>query len=333
MTNHATVYEDSFFGQEAVYLQAGPYKACVLPNVGANLISFRHTERNLQFLREPQNEAEMEAFLNHPTIWGIPVLFPPNRYEDGQFKWNGKVYQFPVNETDKNNHLHGFLHNIPWQVESTYAQKSECHVTLSVTVDEQHPVYTYLPHHFVMRLRYTLNENGLFQHVFVENKGHEPMPCLLAFHTAVKAPFDPNSSASDYLFKATIGKRWEVNERMLPTGNEQPLSDDERKVTTEGINPFFEEMDNHYSAKPVNGQNRMELVDSRTGVKLIYDAGTAYKHWMIWNNGATEGFFCPEPQINRINAPNLEQTGEEIGLISIAPGEIWEETSRLYCIV
>jgi len=76
----------------------------------------------------------------------------------------------------------------------------------------------------------------------------------------------------------------------------------------------------------------MELTDRRLGLKLIYDVGTAYKQWMIWNNGASGEFFCPEPQLNLVNAPNSTLPAEEIGLVTLEPGQIWEETSRLYII-
>ncbi|MNI90573.1 Aldose 1-epimerase [compost metagenome] len=89
-------------------------------------------------------------------------------------------------------------------------------------------------------------------------------------------------------------------------------------------------MDNHYTAVAQNGRNRMELTDSKAGVTLVYDVGTSYKQWMIWNNGATEGFFCPEPQINLVNAPKVDLPADEIGLFGLEPGEYWEETSRLY---
>lgn len=98
------------------------------------------------------------------------------------------------------------------------------------------------------------------------------------------------------------------------------------------LSPFFESMDNHYTAVPQNGRNRMELTDLRSKVTLVYDVGTSYKQWMIWNNNAAEGFFCPEPQINLVNSPNLKEPldRELIGLFGLEPGEIWEETSRLY---
>jgi aldose 1-epimerase len=66
---------------------------------------------------------------------------------------------------------------------------------------------------------------------------------------------------------------------------------------------------------------------------LVYDAGSSYKQWMIWNNKANPGFFCcPEPQVNLVNAPNMEMPPEDIGLFALAPGELLEETSLLYTI-
>ncbi|PZE20050.1 aldose 1-epimerase [Paenibacillus xerothermodurans] len=327
----AAVHEKSFHGEKAVWLTAGRYEAVVLPHIGANLVAFRDNSAGYRFLHEPAPE-EMEAFRKNPMIHGIPVLFPPNRYEDGRFEWNGRQYIFPVNEESTGNHLHGFLYNIPWMVEEQGVNRSESFVVLRLDVTEEHPVYRFFPHLFTFKLRYMLSEDGLQQQVMIRNNGEEPMPCLLAFHTAVNAPFASGSAAADYSFRMTIGERWELNERMLPTGQHVPLTADEERMRVAGISPFFEPMDNHYTAQPDNGRNRMELTDAREGVTLVYDVGTSYKQWMIWNNGATEGFFCPEPQVNLVNAPNVQLPSEKKGLFSLERGEIWEETSRLYCI-
>lgn len=322
-------FEGNFQGEVAVFLQAGKYEAIMIPGVGGNLLSFRDTESGYRFLREPA-DGEMEDFKSNPGIYGIPVLFPPNRYEDGLFPWKGEVYRFPVNEEATGNHLHGFLHTAEWKVEEFGQTKQESYVTVAAKVDEQHAAYQYLPFRFTVRLKYALSENGLSQHLFVRNDGDKEMPCLLAFHTAVNAPFAPGSLAEDYKVKLTIGERWELSDRMLPTGKYQPLTEDELKLKGEGLYPFYAPMDNHYTAVAQNGRNRMELTDTKLGVTLVYDVGTSYKQWMIWNNGATKGFFCPEPQINLVNAPKVELPADEIGLFGLAPGEIWEETARFY---
>jgi aldose 1-epimerase len=206
----------------------------------------------------------------------------------------------------------------------------ESYVTVSISVDEQHHMYQYLPFKFKLILKYSLSDNGLSQHFILRNDGNNEMPCLLAFHTAVNAPFALDSEANDYVMKLTIGECWELNERMLPTGSKQLLTEEEKAMQASGVNPFYAPMDNHYTALPQNGRNVMELRDTRRGVTLVYDVGTSYKQWMIWNNEATEGFFCPEPQINLVNAPGSNLPAEEIGLFSLQPGEIWEENARLY---
>ncbi|WP_068786115.1 aldose 1-epimerase [Paenibacillus phocaensis] len=324
-----TAYEGTYQGEKAVWLKSGRYEAVMLPEIGGNLIAFRDIESGYRFLREP-GESEMEAFKGNPGVHGIPVLFPPNRYEDGLFPWKGEVLQFPVNEAATHNHLHGFLHTTAWEVEDFGQTSLDSYVSVKVSVDENHEVYRYLPFKFTMRLKYTLSDEGLAQQVFIRNDGDKEMPCLLAFHTAVNAPFAPESTAKDYRLKLTIGARWEMSERMLPTGSYQPLTADELQMQGEGVYPFFASMDNHYTAVPQNGRNRMELTDTKLGKTLVYDVGTSYKQWMIWNNKATEGFFCPEPQINLVNAPKADLPAEEIGLFSLLPGEIWEERARLY---
>ncbi|WP_098748319.1 aldose 1-epimerase [Paenibacillus sp. EZ-K15] len=322
-------YEGVYHNERAVYLRAGGYEAIMLPDIGGNLISFRDLDKGYRFLHEPTPE-EMPGFKARPMIHGIPVLFPPNRYKDGNFRWNGKVHQLPVNEEATGHHLHGFLYNIPWEVDEYGHSEQEAYVTVSVRVDERHPVFRSFPFRFHIQLRYGLSRQGLSQRVTITNTGQEAMPCLLAFHTSINAPFTNGGDARDYRLKLTVGQRWELDGRMLPTGSYQELSTNEQAMQGAGVYPFFESMDNHYTAVAQNGRNRMELTDGAEKLTLVYDVGTSYKQWMIWNNEATEGFFCPEPQINLVNAPNMDMEAEEIGCFSLEANEIWEETSRLY---
>ncbi|ANE45645.1 aldose epimerase [Paenibacillus swuensis] len=322
-------YEGTYQGEKAIWFNYGRYEAAILPEIGGNLIAFRDIESGYNILHEPTEE-EMPSFKARPFIHGIPVLFPPNRFEDGKFPWKGKVYEFPVNEEATGNHLHGFVHSVAWSVTDYGVNAQESYVTVTLTVDENHSVYQYLPHHFTLQLRYALSRDGLSQQLLVRNEGQDEMPCLIAFHTSINAPFVPGSSAKDYLLKLTVGERWEMSERMLPTGRYQPLNENERHLRDGGVYPFFESLDNHYTVLPQQGRNRMELTDTKHNVTLVYDCGTSYKQWMIWNNGATEGFFCPEPQVNLVNAPFSNLPADDIGLFGLQPGEIWEETSRLY---
>ncbi|WP_134704523.1 aldose 1-epimerase [Ammoniphilus sp. YIM 78166] len=323
------VKEELFHGEKAITLSHGNYRATLLPDCGGNLISFVDTEAGYQFLREPQAE-DMEDFKSNPFAYGIPVLFPPNRMEDGRFSFEGKVYRLPINEEARNNHLHGFFYAVPWQVVKTEASPQESFVMIAQQVTESHPAYAYFPHTFTLSMRFSLSDDGLRQDVQVINQGSSPMPCLLGFHTAINAPFATGSTLEDMEFTLTIGDRWEVNDRMLPTGKIQPMSEQEMRIKGEGVSPYFTRLDNHYSAEPVKGKNQMVLTDKRKNVRLVYDAGLQYKHWMIWNRDAVSGFFCPEPQTCMVNTPNLSLPIETTGMIVLGPEETWQETSRIY---
>ena len=135
-------YEGTYQGKKAVWFQFGRYEAAILPEIGGNLITFRDNENKYNFLHEPTLD-EMESFKARLFIHGIPVSFPPNRFEDGKFLWNGRTYQFPVNEPSTGNHLHGFVHSEKWEVADFGSSASESFVTVSLTVDKQHAVYEF----------------------------------------------------------------------------------------------------------------------------------------------------------------------------------------------
>jgi aldose 1-epimerase len=235
-----------------------------------------------------------------------------------------------VNEPSTRNHLHGVLHNAAWRVVCAGLFGDEVIVELEQQVDERSNIFEYISHPFIMTVRYTLSEQGLCQDVRIRNTGTESMPFMLAFHTTFNVPFDPSSTIADYEIQVTIGERWRLSDRMLPTGEKQPLSSLEEKMKQSGVNPFFEPMDNHYTAAPQNGRNFAALTDRRSGIRLVYDVGLRYKTWMIFNNYGRGGFICPEPQTCLVNAPNVNLPSAETGLIMLQPGETWSETSTMH---
>jgi aldose 1-epimerase len=324
------VKQTSFNGMYAYELNCYPYQAVILPKFGANLIAFRNVEKDYDFIREPSIH-EMEDFQQKPFLYGIPVLFPPNRLEDGTFTFSGKVYHFPINEKSKNNHLHGFFHSAVWEVFKHGSTDRECFIELVQSIDEQSEVFRYFPHRFKVHLRYTLSKEGLNQQVKIINKGSESMPLMIGFHTSIKAPFSKNSTAEDYTLQLTIQDRVELNERSLPTGNLLPLNKEEKKIATEGFSPYYQPLDHHYVAQAQkDGKNRMVLTDQREKISLIYETSSEFRFWMLFNQDAKSGFFCPEPQTNMVNAPNIPLPFEQTGMIELSGGSEWSAQSRLY---
>jgi aldose 1-epimerase len=300
----------------------------MLPRIGGNLISFRDDERDFRFIREPEGK-DWPLFVETPMLHGIPVLFPPNRYDGGAFEFDGRRYQLPVNEEKTGNHIHGFVYKSEWEVVSYGSTEQMSFVTVRIRFDEKHPGYVYFPHRVTLSQTFTLSKDGLKQQFDAVNESEEAIPFMLGFHTSVNAPFASGSSNEDIQCGISIGERWELNDRMLPTGRKLQLSDGELSLQKGEGDPYFEWLDNHYTAAK-SEFNAMTLFDRRANVRFVYEAGDAYKHWMVYNAYANGKFFCPEPQTGMVNAPNVELDAGQTGLIRLEPGQSWSAVSRMY---
>lgn len=177
--------------------------------MGSNVISLVDKTTKVQLLREPETA---ESFHDTPTLYGIPILFPPNRISDGTFSFRGRTYHFDINEKDKHNHLHGFLYHEKWNVVTAKKTDEEVIVETEIDLSELPHVYKQFPHHAVVRMTYTIKENTLFKHATVMNKGKEAFPWGIGYHTTFVFP------AESSLFSLTADQQWELDERLLPTG-------------------------------------------------------------------------------------------------------------------
>ncbi|WP_373229397.1 aldose 1-epimerase [Cohnella sp.] len=320
--------QGKYESEEAILLKHGSYSAVLLPRVGGNLVSLRDDVRGFRFIREPEG-ADWSSFIERPMVHGIPVLFPPNRYDAGVFEFDGRAYSFPINEQETGNHLHGFVYQSPWEVVSFGSTDEESTVTVKLRFDEQHPDFNYFPHTMTLSQTFSLSNKGLTQSFDAVNESELALPFMLGFHTSLNAPFAPGSSVSDLECGLSIEDRWELDRRMLPTGGTQPLNEGELLLKAGKGSPYFASLDNHYSASAA-GTNAMTLYDKRENVTFVYEAGEAYKHWMVYNAAANGKFFCPEPQTGMVNAPNVKLPVERTGLIRLEPGQKWSAATRMY---
>lgn len=328
-----TKIEQTTWGNfSAVRFSAGGYEALIIPDVGANLIELKDNKRGLNLLRTPDDG---ETFGTRPQVYGIPVLFPPNRIEDGTFKVGNTVYNFPINETAKNNHIHGFLHKRPWKVNRTEIIGDTAEVELTFHADPATDFFVYFPHEFEFRLLYKLSYSGLEQNVSVINKSNDAMPFGLGFHTAFRVPFHPDSREEDHRLKVSIGRKWELNDRMLPTGRILPLDKEEEAYRSQGVFPTGHVIDRAlFTAQPIKIEDKdfhgAAIEDVSKGLRLIYEVSREYKHWMLWNENGSKGFVCPEPQTWTVNAPNIALKDEETGFVLLSPGGSWQGSCRIF---
>ncbi|MBZ9686616.1 aldose 1-epimerase [Clostridium estertheticum] len=331
----STVQEELWKGYKSIRFSAGGYEALMITDVGANIIELKDTIRGLSILRTPVDNLEFEVFKSTPQVYGLPVLFPPNRLEDGTFKVEDRVYKFPINEPEINNYIHGFIKNEKWKIaRSEIIEGEEVEIEAILDFNEEHEFYKYFPHAFQFKLVYNLSSSGLKQTTSIINLSNEKMPMGIGFHTAFNIPFHPESVEEDYRLIASIDKIWEQNERNLPTGKILDLTIDEKQYLNKGINPLGEELESHYTLKNmnINGEEFHGAIieDTSKKIRLIYEMGNDYKHMVLWNDKGDKHYVCVEPQTCSINAPNINLENDITGFKTLCPNETWSEECRIY---
>ena len=321
-------------GLEALILKTPRYEAVLLPKHGSNVVRLYDKELDLDILRTPAKQ-EMETFLQLPHIFGHPILFFPNRIKDGLFTYDGRPYAFKVNEFETHSHIHGFAHDRPWQIARAELCGPDAVVAETLFTGNPHmDFYSSFPHEFEIRATYKLSPHGLSHEIKVTNQSPQNMPIAIGIHTALRVPFHSAGEAESTVLKMAIDKRWNLTEAYMNTDELAPLDPRDQKLLNEGLLPLEKPFVSHYTAKafPYKGReyHGTVLEDLKNKIRVCYETGSKYGHWVIWNDDAKKGFICPEPQTCAINAPNLKRHKDQSGFIGIAPGETWCETTKIY---
>lgn len=324
----------TWFGEPVIEFAAGGYEAVMVPGIGANVIKLIHVEKQLDILKSPEN---LELLKERPQGYGIPLLFPPNRIENATYTVNGKIYNFPLNAGTTNNHVHGILRGLPFDIRRAEIIEAENAVEIEacfISDASKDAMFSYFKHEFQCKLFYRLSKNGLEQKISFINNSDEPMPLAVGFHTTFNIPFHKESKKEDYRLIVSADKKWELSDKMLPTCNILPLNESEKQYREQGMMPYEFPLDNCYIAKPLELEGRKYhgaiIVDTSKNIKVYYEVGEEYKHWTIWNKNAEGDFICPEPQTCTINAPNLNLPNELTGFKLLSAGETWSEESKIY---
>jgi len=298
-------------------IQKGDWSAVINLSRGANCMSLRNKRYGAKILREPQ----ADWVPDNPFTYGMPLLFPVNRIEGGEFEFEGRRYVFHINEPKTNCHLHGELHKTPFQLKSL----SESRIVCSFSATEERP-YLSFPHAFDVELEYELKGEGLFQRVTVTNHSRENMPLFLGFHTTFNSRFLKDSRPEDIRVFADITEEYERNMEVnyLPTGKILPFDAVSRALADGEYNPFSGTASRHY-----RGCGLMTITDVRRRVRMVYENDAAYKFRLIFNGGK-EGYICLEPQTCLADCANSPFPREEAGFAFLEAGASQAFRSRIY---
>ncbi|MGN1128801.1 MAG: aldose 1-epimerase, partial [Candidatus Flemingiibacterium sp.] len=300
----------NFNGASCVRLSAGGYEALVAYEIGSNVIRLRDNRNGIEFFRFKDSNTADEI-RQSAEVWGLPTLYLPNRFADGILKTSDAVYHLPVNEkAPYNNHIHGFLHKRCHEVVEHKADENCAWVKTRYVYDEKDEFFQYLPIRFTAEYTFTLSENGLEKNVRFTNLSNVMMPMSLASHTTINAPFADGGKEGDIRLTVPIGKKCELNDRCLPTGNLKAPTMYDLEYKTGNKCPVLQVCDNdmyfgEYTDLDHEKFHGVIAEDIASGKKLCYEVSDEYKFWIIWNDRGFNHYFCPEPMTAMIDAPNL----------------------------
>lgn len=205
-----TVTEYKFGRQRGlmVYHDEKKHHIDILPAYGAlpaRIDLFGHE------LTEPLDSAsQLEEEHFYRNFW----LFPfQNRVADGTYTFEGRKYQLPVNEEERNNALHGFFQDLKMTEVNHQVQEGSVEVDIFFTYDGGMEGY---PFPFECRIIYLIRESGkLDLHYEIVNTGDSNMPVTWGWHPY----FQLDGERKDWKIASGPLLKQPLNERNLPEGD------------------------------------------------------------------------------------------------------------------
>ncbi|MBL6449074.1 aldose 1-epimerase [Fulvivirga sp. 29W222] len=227
-------------------------------------------------------------------------LFPfPNRLKDGTFSENGVTYSFPLNERIRHNAIHGFIADLPFEVE--YINTSVENAEIKLVLDQSTPLKFY-PFTFKFSVTYKINTQSDFEvKIKIENTSPINMPFGLGWH-----PYFTFPEWADAKLKISEVDQVELNERALPSGN----------VKNYKALSFFKAVDNikldDCFILKCNERNIAHLQNDKVCLTLWRDVDTIPYLQL----------FTPEKNCIAIEPMtcNVDALNNKMGMVSLEPG-------------
>ena len=230
------------------------------------------------------------------------ILFPfINRLDEGKWVYKQKELQFPVNETELNNALHGFLFRKSLEVISTRNDQEGIEINLGYDYRAE---YDYYPFNLDIRLTYSISSpETLSLHFDIMNVGTEEAPMALGWHPY----FTLGEEVDDLELTTPAMEQILVDDRLLPTGEIQPFPDFEggRKLGNQELDTCF--------ALEEDKEATTTLYSPRQQTEIAVRQDDEFKYMQLFIPPGRKSIAI-EPVTSNINA---FQTGE--GLICVAP--------------
>jgi aldose 1-epimerase len=237
------------------------------------------------------------------------VLIPwPNRLQDGNYEFDGRRYQLPLNEPERSNAIHGLVRWAPWT-----AAEQQPHRAVMEYVLHPQPGY---PFTLGISVEYALSDIGLRVRTTATNLGAVPCPYGSGAHPYLTL----GTGSIDHLMLRVPGQTiLRSDERGLPIGKEAVAGtqydfQQPRQIGSTRLDTAFTDLE-----RDRDGFARVELRDPNRGTAVSLWVDRSYPYLMVFTGDAlanvnrrslaVEPMTCP---------PNAFRTGD--ALVRLEPG-------------
>ncbi|MBO9610147.1 MAG: aldose 1-epimerase [Paenibacillaceae bacterium] len=316
---------DSFPNAYELFDAQHDARAVVLPAFGSNAIAFESGGRMI--IELPQDrQAFVEGYADK-TMYGTPLLFPPNRIRGGKFVFDGRSYELPLNEPP-DNHLHGELGRRAWNVvEYGATEESGAYVRCRFDYADHPDLLATFPHPLRFTATHSLKDGILRLAIAVHNAGERQAPFAFGLHPYFAVPANGDGCS----LHVPAVDEWPVTNQAFVSGLPQPTAFS-AAIAGDGID---------IGAYPPAGCNMLTLqADDRVsaievkaaGYRICYRVDRQFPYLLLFKPPWSSAFSL-EPYTYVTDAFNLPYPAEQTGARGIAPGEtlelrteVWMET-------
>lgn len=254
-------------------------------------------------------EANNTTFLSNKTYKNALLLPFPNRIAGGCYTFEGKKYQLTLNEPQRNNAIHGFLHNAIFEHCSTNISDTSVSLTMKYNYNGENRGF---PFSFKVIITHTLKANGRFRcHTKVINNGNSNMPIGVGWHPNIYAGNNTTINTMQLQLPSPLIELEADPLTLLPTGHTKPNTNWEQpKYLAETM------LDTCFQL-PANTENRTHLYyDPTLSIEIL--TGASYRFLQVYTQPnrkaiAIEPMSC---------APNAFNNG--LGIAILTPKQTWE---------
>jgi len=273
----------------------------IIPSIGGMLSQLNWSGDDL--MKIPfANKFPLATNPYHPSALLSPWV---NRVRNGNYSFEGRNYQLPINEENLGNAIHGLLARKPF---SYQIEGSKAIIRYAYQAEEK--AY---PFPFETTLTYEFDANNVFHLQFeAKNTGDGNMPFACGWHPYFRLPA---GELADWTIRFDSISKFHSDSQMIPLREES-------YDASHGVNLGEETLDNVFRLKPMD--KHLTVFENGT-TKLTLEQSSNDFPFLVVFAPENENCLAIEPMTANTDAFN---TGD--GLRILAPGEKFQSTVKIW---